>query len=54
VGRGVGIPDTRSDLTVTVRKTSSSNPVEFVLTAEAGTAALAHLTGVSPVCRPGH
>ena len=36
VGRGVGIPDTRPDVVVTVQETASSEQVEFVLTAEAG------------------
>lgn len=36
VGRGVSIPDTRPDVVVSVQETDSSDPVEFVLTAEAG------------------
>ena len=36
VGRGVSIPDTRPDVVVTVQETDSSDPVEFVLTAAAG------------------
>ena len=36
VPRGAGIPDTRPDVTVTVQETASSEPVEFVLTAAAG------------------
>ncbi len=36
VGRGVSIPDTRPDVVVTVQETATSDPVEFVLTAEAG------------------
>jgi hypothetical protein len=36
VGRGVSIPDTRPAVVVTVQETASSDPVEFVLTAEAG------------------
>jgi hypothetical protein len=36
VGRGVGIPDTRPAVVVTVQETPSSDPVEFVLTAAAG------------------
>jgi hypothetical protein len=36
VGRGVGIPDTRPAVVVTVQETASSDPVELVLTAEAG------------------
>ena len=37
VPRGVGIPDTRPAVVVTVQETASSEPVEFVLTAAAGT-----------------
>jgi hypothetical protein len=40
VGRGVGIPDTRPDVTVTVQATPSSDPVEFILTTEAGSSIL--------------
>lgn len=36
VGRGVTIPDTRPTVVVSVQDTASSDPVEFVLTAEAG------------------
>lgn len=36
VPRGVGIPDTRPDVVVTVQETASSEPIEFVLTADAG------------------
>ena len=36
VGRGVSIPDTRPEVIVTIQGTASSDPVEFVLTAEAG------------------
>jgi hypothetical protein len=36
VGRGVAIPDTRPAVVVTVQGTPSSDPVEFVLTAESG------------------
>jgi hypothetical protein len=36
VPRGAGIPDTRPDVVVTVQETAASDPVEFVLTAEAG------------------
>ena len=36
VPRGAGIPDTRPAVVVTVQETASSDPVEFVLTAEAG------------------
>lgn len=35
VGRGVTIPDTRPTVVVSVQDTASSDPVEFVLTAEA-------------------
>lgn len=37
VPRGVGIPDTRPAVVVTVQETASSEPIEFVLTAAAGT-----------------
>jgi hypothetical protein len=36
VPRGAGIPDTRPAVVVTIQETASSDPVEFVLTAEAG------------------
>jgi hypothetical protein len=36
VGRGVRIPDTRPAVVVSVQETASSDPVEFVLTAPAG------------------
>lgn len=36
VGRGVSIPDTRPAVVVSVQETAASDPVEFVLTAEAG------------------
>ncbi len=36
VGRGVTIPDTRPAVVVSVQETASSDPVEFVLTAAAG------------------
>jgi len=36
VGRGVSVPDTRPTVVVSVQETSSSDPVEFVLTAESG------------------
>lgn len=36
VGRGVTIPDTRPAVVVSVQDTASSDPVEFVLTAAAG------------------
>ncbi len=36
VPRGAGIPDTRPAVVVTVQETGSSDPVEFVLTAESG------------------
>ena len=36
VPRGAGIPDTRPDVVVTVQETATSDPVEFVLTAAAG------------------
>lgn len=38
VGRGVTIPDTRPSVVVSVRETASSESVEFVLTAAAGSA----------------
>lgn len=38
VGRGVTIPDTRPAVVVSVRETASSESVEFVLTAAAGSA----------------
>lgn len=37
VPRGVGIPDTRPAVVVTVQETASSEPIEFILTAAAGT-----------------
>ena len=36
VGRGVGIPDTRPAVVVSVQATASSDPIEFILTAPAG------------------
>ena len=38
-GRGVSIPDTRPAVVVSVQETAASDPVEFVLTAEAGAGA---------------
>ena len=37
VGRGVSIPDTRPAVVVSVQETATSDPVEYVLTAQAGT-----------------
>ena len=36
VGRGVSIPDTRPEIVVTIQETETSDPVEHILTAEAG------------------
>jgi hypothetical protein len=36
VGRGVSIPDTRPSVVVSIQEAGSSEPIEFVLTAEAG------------------